>query len=290
MPALAVAPNPDSPSDRSGAAHSPTLEVALREQHDRRAPCARRTASSPASWIAGSGGCGDRRSATTGRRSPMPRDRPVELPPGYAPLDELFDHGADAVVVTGAEPLCERLVDEGSWAQLRHLLEWIAEGERPALLSCLAAHAALLVYDGIERRRFPPSAPGYSRSRSNAHHALGRGPARVGRDAPLPVQRRPRRGPRGRRLRAGPPFTARSAGRSPAGGGAGRAGSGPGPSRVLGHDPAARVPQGRRRYLDGITPELPILPRRCIDGPKGRRPAPLPRATARRDRYPVPAR
>ena len=94
---------------------------------------------------------------------------------GYAPLTDLFDRRPDAVVVTGSEPSAERLVDEAFWPELLRLLDWIADRNVPAFLSCLSAHAALLAYEGIERRRLPAKCTGVFRQCIDQTHPLGQG-------------------------------------------------------------------------------------------------------------------
>jgi homoserine O-succinyltransferase/O-acetyltransferase len=92
---------------------------------------------------------------------------------GYAPLTALFEHRPDAVVVTGCEPLTERLVDEEFWPELLRLLDWIADRNVPAFLSCLSAHGALLAYEGLERRRLPAKCTGVFRQCIDHTHHLG---------------------------------------------------------------------------------------------------------------------
>jgi homoserine O-succinyltransferase/O-acetyltransferase len=93
---------------------------------------------------------------------------------GYAPLSALFEHRPDAVVVTGCEPSTERLVDEVFWPELLRLLDWIADRNVPAFLSCLSAHGALLAYEGIERRRLPAKCTGVFPQCIDHTHRLGR--------------------------------------------------------------------------------------------------------------------
>jgi homoserine O-succinyltransferase/O-acetyltransferase len=265
VPALAVVPNPDSPSERSGSRLT-TLEVALVNNMSEGA--VRQTERLFTRLLdSASGG------PAIEIRHYRPRVRDAdgsteELPFGYAPLDELFERGADAVVVTGAEPLCERLTEEESWAEQRHLLEWIADNERPAFLSCLAAHAALFVYDGIERKRLPAKCSGVFPQQAERHHALGRGlpesvemPHSRYNDVPLELL-----------VGAGyePVLHSREVGWTIA-------------SRRLGgsllvlaqghpeYSGTILLREYRRdvaRYLDGSRKELPVLPRRCIEGPR----------------------
>ncbi len=71
----------------------------------------------------------------------------------YQPVTELYRRGADAVIVTGNEPRAAKLNEEPYWPELTALIDWAAEHTTSTLFSCLAAHAAVLHLDGIERRR-----------------------------------------------------------------------------------------------------------------------------------------
>ncbi len=68
-------------------------------------------------------------------------------------LETLFSRGADALIVTGAEPLAANLRDEAYWSAMAQLVDWARENTISTIWSCLAAHAAVLHLDGIERRR-----------------------------------------------------------------------------------------------------------------------------------------
>lgn len=59
----------------------------------------------------------------------------------------------DALIVTGAEPTQADLRREPYWNSLTSLLDWADRKALPLVLSCLAAHAAVLHLDGIERVR-----------------------------------------------------------------------------------------------------------------------------------------
>jgi homoserine O-succinyltransferase len=71
----------------------------------------------------------------------------------YLPLEQLWRSSPDAVIVTGSNPLAAELTDEPYWSDLVHLLEWSSQRAASVLLSCLAAHAALFAFDGVERRQ-----------------------------------------------------------------------------------------------------------------------------------------
>ena len=135
-------------------------------------------------------------------------------------------------------------------------------------MSCLAAHAALLVYDGIERRRLPVKCSGVFRQQAERYHALGRGlpesvdmPHSRYNDVPL-------------ELLVGAGYEAvlhsREVGWTIASRRRGRS------LLVLaqGHPEYSGtilLREYRRdvgRYLDRSRQELPVLPRRCIEGPR----------------------
>lgn len=61
----------------------------------------------------------------------------------------------DALIITGAQPSTPDLRHEPYWAELSHLIDWAEGGTISTLFSCLAAHAAVLHLDGIERRPLP---------------------------------------------------------------------------------------------------------------------------------------
>ena len=71
----------------------------------------------------------------------------------YRGYSDIEDANLDAVIVTGTEPRQPHLKDEPYWQALSSLFDWIDREGPSALFSCLAAHAAVLHFDGIERRR-----------------------------------------------------------------------------------------------------------------------------------------
>jgi len=70
----------------------------------------------------------------------------------YANFDDLWDRRHDGLIVTGAEPRATDLKDEPFWGSLTRVLEWAESHTYSTILSCLAAHAAILHIDGIVRR------------------------------------------------------------------------------------------------------------------------------------------
>jgi homoserine O-succinyltransferase/O-acetyltransferase len=71
----------------------------------------------------------------------------------YTCVESFFDEGLDGLIVTGREPLSPRLCDEPWWENFVRVLEWARRDTASTIWSCLAAHAAVLHMDGIERVR-----------------------------------------------------------------------------------------------------------------------------------------
>ncbi len=99
---------------------------------------------------------------------------------GYEPLHALYARPPDALIVTGTEPLCPDLRDEPYWEHLDGLLQWAEVSVRSALLSCLAAHAALLGLDGMTRTRLRSKYSGVYPQTVNSAHPLMRNVGTVG--------------------------------------------------------------------------------------------------------------
>ncbi|HTU31211.1 MAG TPA: homoserine O-succinyltransferase [Solirubrobacteraceae bacterium] len=81
----------------------------------------------------------------------------------YRGLDDLWANPPDALIVTGTEPTQVEMVYEPYWPYLAHLLEWAAAVVPTVLLSCLASHASILLFDGIERVKRPRKCSGVFR-------------------------------------------------------------------------------------------------------------------------------
>lgn len=78
----------------------------------------------------------------------------------YRDLDELWSRPPDALIVTGTEPTQDDMRDEATWPYIVRLLGWAADFVPTVMLSCLASHASLLFFDGLERRRLPGKCSG----------------------------------------------------------------------------------------------------------------------------------
>jgi homoserine O-succinyltransferase len=83
-----------------------------------------------------------------------------EIRSHYRGLEDLWASPPDAMIVTGTEPVQSQMQYETYWPQLSQLLQWAAAEVPTTLLSCLAAHASLLMFDGIERQPLPEKCSG----------------------------------------------------------------------------------------------------------------------------------
>ena len=71
----------------------------------------------------------------------------------YSSFEKLLDTKVDGLIVTGREPLTNRLEDEVYWESFTKLVDWAHENTLSTIWSCLAAHAAVLHMHGIGRVR-----------------------------------------------------------------------------------------------------------------------------------------
>jgi homoserine O-succinyltransferase len=103
----------------------------------------------------------------------------------YFGIEQLWEqppeHYPDGLIVTGREPLTRDLRQEAYWPSFQRVLTWTQEHARSAVWSCLAAHAAVLALDGIERVRSQHKHFGIFTCKQAAPHALFAGaPASLG--------------------------------------------------------------------------------------------------------------
>ena len=90
----------------------------------------------------------------------------------YRDVTELDFAALDGLIVTGTEPKQSDLRMESYWSDLARLFDWIADLGPSTVFSCLAAHAAVLHYDGIERRRLDHKRFGLFTHEAATHHVL----------------------------------------------------------------------------------------------------------------------
>jgi homoserine O-succinyltransferase len=98
----------------------------------------------------------------------------------YHPLAALWDSRLDGLIVTGTEPRSDDLKDEPYWGAMSEVIDWARHNTASTIWSCLAAHAAVLQSDGIERHAFKQKLSGLFECRLVAPHPMLRG-------APLPL-------------------------------------------------------------------------------------------------------
>jgi homoserine O-succinyltransferase len=100
----------------------------------------------------------------------------------YTDIAELDRLHIDGLIVTGAEPNAATLPEEPFWQELTEIVDWAKTNTRSTIWSCLAAHAAVLHLDGIERQRLDAKCSGIYDCFGVADHWLTHGLA-----SPFPV-------------------------------------------------------------------------------------------------------
>lgn len=90
----------------------------------------------------------------------------------YRDIAELWQTPLDGLIVTGAEPHAKNLTDEPYWDTLSKVVDWAKDHTASTIWSCLAAHAAVLHSDGIERRALAQKQFGVFDCRLAADHPM----------------------------------------------------------------------------------------------------------------------
>jgi homoserine O-succinyltransferase/O-acetyltransferase len=93
----------------------------------------------------------------------------------YAPVAALREEPPDLLIVTGSNPVEEHIEDEPYWGDMVDLLTWGSEHAGSMLLSCLSAHAALTIFDGIKRGRLASKCTGVFTQQVDTTHPLTAG-------------------------------------------------------------------------------------------------------------------
>ena len=78
----------------------------------------------------------------------------------YTDIADIDRLHIDGLIVTGAEPAAATLPEETFWRELTEIVDWAKANTRSTIWSCLAAHAAVLHLDGVERRRLDTKCSG----------------------------------------------------------------------------------------------------------------------------------
>ena len=102
-------------------------------------------------------------------RSASARNRIDQL---YRSAESLWDTELDGLIVTGREPIASNLSEEPYWDGFVNLLEWAREKTSSTIWSCLAAHAAVLHMDGIQRVRSSRKHSGIIDSTRTVEHPI----------------------------------------------------------------------------------------------------------------------
>lgn len=93
----------------------------------------------------------------------------------YSPISALWNGRFDAAIITGTEPRQSNLRNEPYWGVLAEVFDWAAQTTSSTVLSCLAAHAAVLHADGVGRHRVPVKCSGVFEVRAASRHSLFEG-------------------------------------------------------------------------------------------------------------------
>jgi homoserine O-succinyltransferase/O-acetyltransferase len=96
----------------------------------------------------------------------------VRIAEQYSPVATIRQDPPDVLIVTGSNPLEVDIHDEPYWAELVDLLSWGTEHVPSMLLSCLSAHAALTVFDGLPRDRLAHKCTGVFPQEVDPTHPL----------------------------------------------------------------------------------------------------------------------
>lgn len=73
----------------------------------------------------------------------------------YSNFSELRGQDIDALIITGANPIMDDIAGEVFWTPLLEVIDWGRTNVQSILCSCLATHAVLHEYYGIERVELP---------------------------------------------------------------------------------------------------------------------------------------
>jgi homoserine O-succinyltransferase len=100
------------------------------------------------------------------------REAAAHVAANYGGLAELESARLDGLIVTGKEPRSPSLSAEPYWKSFTRVVDWAARNTVSTIWSCLAAHAAVLHLDGIERRPVGAKLVGVFECCATLSHAL----------------------------------------------------------------------------------------------------------------------
>lgn len=91
----------------------------------------------------------------------------------YSNFAKIKREGLDALIITGANPKQSDLTQEPFWQPLQEVVQWANENVSSVMCSCLATHAIVKMFYGIERYPLPRKRWGvYSHRVCDAKHPL----------------------------------------------------------------------------------------------------------------------
>ncbi|HUN58765.1 MAG TPA: homoserine O-succinyltransferase [Candidatus Binataceae bacterium] len=90
----------------------------------------------------------------------------------YERPSELWESRLDGLIVTGTEPRAFKLEEEPYWISLTKLIDWAEDHTTSTVWSCLAAHAAVLHLDSIERQPLPQKLSGVFECVKSSEHGI----------------------------------------------------------------------------------------------------------------------
>ena len=92
----------------------------------------------------------------------------------YEPFNKIRSTALDGLVLTGANPSNPNLREESFWEEFEEVMIWADASVPTIMCSCLATHAVLNLFHGIERSRCLPGKRWgvYSHERENSDHPL----------------------------------------------------------------------------------------------------------------------
>jgi homoserine O-succinyltransferase len=97
----------------------------------------------------------------------------------YYQIGDLLKSHLDGLIITGTEPRTLNLRDEPFWASLAETLDWAEDNTISTILSCLAAHAAVLHIDDIGRAALNEKRFGiFEQTKVSKHPLLNGAPSR----------------------------------------------------------------------------------------------------------------
>jgi len=90
----------------------------------------------------------------------------------YSDIGSLWESRVDGLIVTGTEPRAAVLTEEPYWNTLTRIADWARDNTVSTIWSCLAAHAAVLHMDGIDRQALAGKCSGVFDCAGVTHHPM----------------------------------------------------------------------------------------------------------------------